>query len=584
MQVCRPTPHVSASPQFPEDPWLTLLESQCRSRKIKCDEARPNCSNCVSRGLACDNQVRLKWEEEFVAKGQAFGRQGVWSKELSRRAPRGGQSAPFPMKFARIPPVNPHHFINTFVCDVEDDGIAYRDEVKNIEVDEIDSVSGANLSNSQLRFRRHPPTPPHYYHSPSLPASPSHLTSLNGFDPSLLEYYFLRLCPLTTPSRHVTSPFVDLILPLFATGGQQFVLESIMAFSARHRSLTNPRYTRSALVSKGRALAALRRRLGPSGVTADALADPQIPLAMVFLSLDEILDNCDHRWVIHMRACQNWLLRSKQLQSSSSANLSSQNSLVSFAERFFAFQDVISRTACGTSPKFGLEYWQGREQEEDLQGWLGCSPALASIIFRITELGRAACSKELSADGFDYQVYALEEELESLPYGGQRVQSCEEDGEDITGDALIHGSFELMREAVKLYHRCLLHGASPSTPQVAETVATILERTRDRVAAGITSGLTFPLFVAAVELDPLNDDLTFRSETSDDEVTSGRRLVLEILQGLSGSSLFNVAKTRAVIRTIWTMRDLRLDEERVAGSQNDWNFYVSPYSSNISLA
>ena len=519
-----------------------------------------------------------------MARGQAFGRQGVWSKELPRRAPRGGRSAPFPMKFAKIPPVRPHHFINAFVCDVEDHGIAYRDEVKDVEVDEVESVSGANLSNSQLRLRRHPPTPPHSYHSPSLPASPSHLTSLDGFDPSLLEYYFLRLCPLTTPSRHITSPFVDLILPLFATGGQQFVLESIMAFSARHRSLTNPLYTRAALVSKGRALAALRTRLGSSGMTTDAVADPQIPVAMMFLCLDEILDNCDHRWVIHMRACQSWLRRCRQRQSSFSRDLLSQNSLVSFAERFFAFQDVISRTACGSSPEFGLEYWQSHERDGDVQGWLGCSPALANIIFQITELGRAGGSKELDGDGFEYQVDALAEELESLPYGGQRIQPCEGDGEDYTGDELLHGSSELMRDAVKLYHRCLLHDASPSTAGVAETVTSILERTRDRVKAGITSGLAFPLFVAAVELDPLNDNLTFTDEASNGEVTSGRRMVLEILQELSGSSLFNVAKTRAVIRTIWTIRDLRLDEERIAGSQNDWNFYVSPYSSNISLA
>ena len=518
-----------------------------------------------------------------MARGQAFGRQGVWSKELSRRSPRGGRSAPLPIKFARIPPVSPHHFINAFVCDVEDDGVQRGDEVKYVAVDELDSISGATLSSSQLRFRRHPPTPPHFYHSPSLPASPSNLTCLNGFDQGLLEYYLLRLCPLTTPSRHVTSPFVDLILPLFATGGQQFVLESIMAFSARHRSLSNPRYARAALVSKGRALAALRRRLGPSGMTIDAVADPQIPVAMMFLCLDEILDNCDHRWVIHMRACQNWLRRSRQV-CPPSREVSAQNSLVSFAERFFAFQDVISRTACGSSPQFGLEYWQSCGRDDQAQGWLGCSPALANIIFRITELGREGGSKELSADGFGYQADALEEELKSLPYGGQRVHGYKDDGESETDDDLLHGSFELMRDAVKLYHRCLLHDASPSTGEVAETVATILRKTRDRVSAGITSGLAFPLFVAAVELDPLRDDVVFTDRTPAGEVTSGRRLVLEILQELSGSSLFNVAKTRAVIRTIWTMRDLRLDEDRVAGSQNDWNFYVSPYSSNISLA
>ncbi|TLS27644.1 hypothetical protein PpBr36_05218 [Pyricularia pennisetigena] len=34
----------------------------CKSRKIKCDEARPICTNCSKASLACDYSIRLNWE------------------------------------------------------------------------------------------------------------------------------------------------------------------------------------------------------------------------------------------------------------------------------------------------------------------------------------------------------------------------------------------------------------------------------------------------------------------------------------------------------------------------------------------
>ncbi|PKS05665.1 hypothetical protein jhhlp_008184 [Lomentospora prolificans] len=480
--------------------------------------------------------------------------------------------------FTEILPIEPHHFVNVYVWDIEDGN-----ESRDMSVDEYTEALSCD--------------------SGIIPTGPESGSELffDGFHPDLFDYYSSRLCALTSPSKHTTSPFTQLILPLFTAGGQEFVLQSIMAFAARHRSVSNPHYARMALSLKGKALASLRRRLtAPNNMTTlDIIADPQIPIAMMFLCLDEILDNCDHRWVIHLRACQDWLKRRKQFLLTYTPNGSSlrqqhqhqQHSLVSFAERFFAFQDVISRTACGKAPHFGLEYWQSPERESDTQGWMGCSPALASIIFRTTELGRARELNELSAHDFERQAASLEEELESLRYRGDfSVGSGQgntyRDAVAINDDGILHDSFELMREAVQLYHHCLLHDASPSTPLVAESVRSILRKTHRLVQAGSTSGLAFPLFAAAVELDPLDDEL-IPSDISDQhsKPVSGRRLVLEILQTLTGSSLFNVAKTRAVIRNIWTMRDLHLGEpQEEMGEQNDWNIYVSPYCNNLNLA
>jgi hypothetical protein len=548
--------------------------------------------NCLSRGLDCDNQIQLKWQEEFEAHGRAFGRQGVWSK-VSPQRPRGPSSPGRPSAIGLTKSltgplsIEPHYFIHTFRRDLEcDTADQCEGDGRNDARYEEYSVTSTPGSGSHLT------SSPFSYHSASLPVSPSPYPRLDGFDPGLLEYYLLRLCPLTIPSQCIKSPFADLILPLFASGGHEFVLLSVMSFSARHRSLTDPRWSRIALSLKGRVLTALRQRIGIPDLTANAIADPQIPIAMMFLCLDEIVDNCDRHWVIHLRASQDLLYRRKKLLLSPVS--ASEHSLVALAERFFAFQDVISRTACGSSPHFGLEYWQSPEREADVEGWIGCSPTLAAKIFRITELGRARGCTELSRDEFERQAGSLEEELDSLTSESDddlTLRSQDNDHDDNIKSDCLRSPVELMQEAVKLYHHCLLYNAAPSTPLVIEIVSKILQKTHDLVQAGSVAGLAFPLFVAAVELDPLTDETAFLNAATG-ERTSGRRLVLDTLRTMSGSALFNVAKTSTVIRKIWAMRDLRLGDDQATSASpdkpttelNDWNIYVSPYSSNISLA
>ena len=56
---------------------------KCRRKKIKCDEAKPICSQCRARGSCCETTVVLKWETDYQDAGRAFGRAGVWSKHTS---------------------------------------------------------------------------------------------------------------------------------------------------------------------------------------------------------------------------------------------------------------------------------------------------------------------------------------------------------------------------------------------------------------------------------------------------------------------------------------------------------------------
>ncbi|KAF5026712.1 hypothetical protein F66182_1201 [Fusarium sp. NRRL 66182] len=532
----------------------------CRSRKVKCDEAKPACRNCASRGLPCNTQVQLKWEAEFVARGLSFGREGVWSRDTPDARQQRQPQTRWPIPFV-TPNIEPRHFINTYYSDFDFDS-TYE---KSLEEETIQPREQLEASALVLQSR-----------SPSsLISSLSPFPTLDTSNLRLLEYYLLRLCPLTTPSSQLSSPFASLIAPLFTHAGQDLLVQSVLAFSARHRSITDPRWSRSAMRIKGNVLAALLQRFQSPEVSTDVILDPQVPAAMMFLCLYEILDNGDHRWVIHLRASQDFMRKRQQILPTASRD-SGFASLAAFAERYFAFQDVISRTACGNSPIFGLEYWQRPGQPEELDAWMGCSPAMASVIFRITELARTRTRENMSKAVFDRQVDELDRDLTVVSSSITITEAL---------DDSVKRSVGLKKIAVQLYFHCLLRDADPATSIVSQMVIKILQSIQELLQLGCFAGLLFPLFVAAVELNPLDDESIFHHGAPGTYI-SGRRLVLETLGAMVGSSLANTERTKAVILKVWRMRDLNTQSSHPdpKTDSNDWNTFVSPYTQDLSLA
>lgn len=60
-------------------------ERPCKTRKVKCDEARPTCVNCQRQGETCDYSIRLNWEgrgKNKVGTGTAIGH-GDFSANLA---------------------------------------------------------------------------------------------------------------------------------------------------------------------------------------------------------------------------------------------------------------------------------------------------------------------------------------------------------------------------------------------------------------------------------------------------------------------------------------------------------------------
>ncbi|KKY23791.1 putative c6 zinc finger domain protein [Diplodia seriata] len=565
----------------------------CRKRKIRCDELKPVCSNCRDKGLQCLRGLTLKWEQEYASRGLAFGRSGVWSKHGSSPddAPRLDADV---VHWLPLPHIQPYHFVNSTIEGFEE-SLAEQEEQTWFSRDDgflaIPERPGSSSSSSSVSGYSQGPFA---VHSPSaLLLSPSEFPQLeNPSYAPLLDYYIQRLCPLTTPSVRSDTPFASLILP-FSVQASSTALNSVLALSARHLSKANRAWKSVAMQLEGKVLHSLRRRLMAEDPVRVAL-DPEVPTIMMMLCLYEIINKCDERWVVHLHGARDLIRTRRRLLTDARRNStsnSSNNDLLNFSERFFAYQDVIGRTACGEVPIFGEDYWDASDATAD--AWLGCSPELVSIICSITELSRqrrSRCSSSSSSasprypsssssrpssspssssvssshdstaandtttttndpDAFALEAAALENRLTAIH---QLVPNARH-------DAALHRSAEAKRLAAIVYLYCALYGAAPSTPLVAAHVRQVLRLVHDATTTNTTTttttntttttttpavstnaaGLTWPLFVAAVELDPLDDELWVDEHTG--ETVYGRPLVLRAFDRLAKGSISNVS-------------------------------------------
>lgn len=408
-----------------------------------------------------------------------------------------------------------------------------------------------------------------------LSSLPFHRDSRHG---QLVSYYCERLCPLTVSSRQRTSPFYSLILP-FCTSASTIVSDALLALSARHLSRTDKSWATTAVRLENAVLRDLRQRLAVSK-PSEIWNDHELPIVMMLMCLYEILNRCDVRWVVHLKGARDLIRARRTISGRKPSQSDSVNELTQFAERFFAFQDVIGRTACGVTPIFGSDYWDSSDDTIDV--WLGCSPSLVSVVCSVTELSRSKnkAYNSTASNDFAVQAAALESNLSSLQ---QRLPV----GSD---DELLTRSAEIKRLASIIYLYCALYGAGPCTPIIKEGVRNLLHQIAQFLDEEIAAGLVWPLFVAAVELDPLDDEL-WRNEASTIPVY-GRALVLRLLDHMGTASIANVTRTREVICKIWDARDMAMTGDSSPQAQwspgqrleDDWDRFVAPLSTNISLA
>ncbi|KAI5240116.1 hypothetical protein E4T42_08478 [Aureobasidium subglaciale] len=544
--------------------------NKCRARKVR---------QCHAKGFECETSIKLKWEQDYTSAGRAFGRAGLWSKNAAEKSTASSPCIHVndeEIFWIQTPRISSYSFVNATVGNVEQlttlDSIAWEigSVLDVVRVSDRDDTSSTASLSPWLSTRE----PVFVPHQRMIPSALSMLPGLsNPMHSSLLSYYLKKICPITVPGSVNKSPFVNLVLP-FSISSSPAVLEALLALAACHRSKNDAAFRSASLRLGDNVLRTLRRRLSAEDPLRVAL-DPETLVIMMILCQYEIINECDKRWVVHLRGARD-LIRIRRNARLSLGTGQSSNELIEFAEKYFAFHDVIGRTACGEEPIFGIDFWTS--DGEDTDAWLGCSSGLVSILCEITELSRQHRSRpSLSLlPEFQSQAALLERRLCGLH---QRVFDEEDD--------TLQLSAELKRLAAELYLHCSLNGATPAMPLVVSHVQQILRLISVLLEHEVLAGLSWPLFVAAVELESMADlEWVERQDLPHEVPNHARPFVLYALNRLRGS-IANITKTRSVIERVWLLRsqhDLSEIHPSLTKDQNDWERYVSPLCGGLSLA
>lgn len=560
---------------------------RCRVRRIKCDESKPVCGQCQAKGFKCQQISTLKWEDEFASKGLAFGRSGVWSKAPpAAGSPDLTGAGPNDTLWCDFPTIQAYSFVNVTLGRRADECVALTPIGSRASQTEPFSLrpQGQHYDETRIGCFDGPGTPEmEAYFSvqvrqqgkePSsgplnINRSPS-LLSLDPLKSTLLTYYTERLCPSTVPSPLSKSPFATLILP-FSISNSPVVLDSILALAASHRARQDTTFRATALQLIGGVLRYLCQRMKTTDTTRVAL-DPETLVTTMMLCLMGIIHDCDERWVVHLKGARDLIRLRRQALLSAAPQSQSTAELVGFSEKFFAYQDIIGRTACGEEPIFDGDFWVSHGTSSDTDAWLGCSPELVSTLCEITELSRQRSRNPsvANSENFLTRAYSLEKRLGRLE---QRVLDPEDD--------ILQTTAELKRLSAVLYLQCAIRGAQPNSPRVSASVAQILRLVFALLERGVAAGLAWSIFVAAVELDPL-EDLVWKAEAGSAAPRHGRNFVLFALDRMAGDSVSNVSQTRSVIERVWQSRDMNALPDGLRG-QNDWEQHVAPFCHGLSL-
>jgi hypothetical protein len=478
----------------------------------------------------------------------------VWQKATSKKKDNRLMS-PEDQKWCRNNPVYPWSFLNQDVSTLQwlyDDertpGNAYYLNVSSINHGRDRIIESPELS--QL-----------FYSPPIFPYPKAQRNAI------MMEYFIDQVCPRTTSSVKTASPFTSVILP-FCLSGSQNGLIALQALAACYWSQSNPEHAAVAVRLKYQVLGQLRRRIStdPSYATS---SDPEILVLVMMLSLYDIVDQCDKGWIVHLKGAKDIIrLRRRNLSDRTSCPVTA------FAELFFAFQDVMGRTACAKADLFGPSFWD--QNDRSVNPWMGCTPELVYILFSILDLSRNRPRKdsELHQEvDFSMKASVLNRRLGTL---AQALADPE--------DRALQAVADLKQLACTIYLHCALYNAEPTTPIIASLVRKVLQRLSDLLKDNMVINATWPIFVAAVELDPADGQMWPDPITGDP--LCGRALILRALATMAKSTVSSVARVRCIIEKVWQSRDSDLvtgSSRQQSSRYNDWEWHVVPLSDALSL-
>lgn len=342
---------------------------------------------------------------------------------------------------------------------------------------------------------------------------------------------------------------------------------AIMAVAACMLARDEPHWIIEAIKYKSEALRLLQLELDRH----HSRTQPQVPhaphtvlLTMTLLCIYEISDGCAEIWTVHLIPAWRYI---------NEVPYGSQDPALHMGIQFFAYQDVMGRTACGSKGLFDSSLWNRQSTKHN--EWMGCSEQLTALIADAADLSR---EKRLSPDLDILDLFSkaqkLENEIGSIK--GVDLGAVIEAQAPLSPDMALHTVAEMKAVAAQIYLRCSLLRHGPEHDYIRGKVRLVLEAAKFVLGHGYHwTCLQWPLFVAASQLSPFDEDLESRN--------LGRGFILPAFEELDRHTLGNSARINEALIRIWKVRDMEC-ESRMRDGESDWHKFVAPECHKLSLA
>lgn len=544
--------------------------ANCKAKRTKCDEKKPECSRCQTKGLVCRYGVRLHFREDYESIGKKFGREGVWKKNSSSNPTSKQLALQFRAAFyvditnANLQFINfrPQDFIS---------GLP-RTRIRHRFLDQIENGSGYIADWQLWSYALN------YYIefvSPILnPASTICSSKTSAFESGLLQGVVFEQglnLKFLIQYAHQKPDILVLVLAL----GSKYISRIVQE---------DQKHVWADLASAFK-LIACASICPSSSVGTDTL------FSLVLLMLYELADGRQELWRANLKHC-------KQILSSESfkrPNNELELSLLSFSLELLNYQESMGRTACKDDNSFFALEDVLEDAAPSKVSWMGCNKVLVDTISDITDLSFER--NQMKPGDYSVLCNTIGQNLQSADLGFKLEHHLCDLGQGsslyVPIDPTINVeelgfllACDAKRLSTLLYFECCLLDAHPEKTEVqilVKEIFCILDYTILQNDFKWVSTLLWTVFIAASQISPnIMESDDFRYKT------------MQMLDRIEAYCLGNVRDVKEILMHIWKKRDLfnaddsSMGDLKISGKNlsklNDWDTFVSNKSYNISLA
>lgn len=611
--------------------------TQCKKKRIKCDELKPHCSVCQTKGISCTYQVTLQFREDLENLGKRFGREGVWSKEPGSSKNTSTQLVNKSKDSFYLTIQNTHKpmFINFQYNDLN-----RRNDLKIhpcLQSSIIPNDINSTYDHSSLNYAIN-------YYIDFI--SPIFNPFGNNFHSSLFVSQFLEDHSiiiekgLDLPSLIQYSQSNNHVFYLMLALGSIYLSKSKDGVQGDQWLSKSKCFQRKGVEMIADTVEYLRNYTNTQFENSSRLLTTDLLLSLVLLIMYEIANDCSSNWNFYLKICKTLVSSNQFIQP---INLL-ENSLLRFCLEFLNYMESMGRTACKDSNSFFLppedEEETGDSQilnnsmnvskrSKSLISWMGCDKNLVNVISDITDLSLERSLNGITEDNYmilctdierrlsvmrldiniDEFLFDLGFDLEKIDTNSTVAESqllYVKNNIDVEEFCFLL-SCEVKRSAASIYLSCCLLNEDPESKIIQKKIDETFKMLKFIILQHDfrwCSTLLWSLFVVSVEISVFRNDCD-----------ALRYLTLELLEKLEKNSLGNVNQTRDVILGIWKARDLSNSDENSTGNLkkpksvvtrsrkasrsgtdkrngnvsllgyiNDWENYVADKSYTLSLA